>query len=60
MRTRTIVGALGLAALVGVAIYLLAQIPALFAIGGIVTLAAILLGLAGSPGWPPNEPPRSS
>jgi hypothetical protein len=45
MRSRTIVGVLGLAALLGVAVYLLLQVPAEFAIGGIVALAAILLAL---------------
>ena len=42
MTTRTIVGAIGLLVLFGVAVYLLFQIPAAFAIGGIVALVAIL------------------
>lgn len=42
MTTRTIVGAIGLLTLLGVAIYLLFQIPAAFAIGGVVALLAIL------------------
>ncbi|HKZ15276.1 MAG TPA: hypothetical protein VJL81_15675 [Solirubrobacterales bacterium] len=42
MTARTMVGALGLLALLGVTVYLLFQIPAAFAIGGIVALAAIL------------------
>jgi hypothetical protein len=39
---RTIVGACALAALLGVGIYLLFQIPAVFAIGGIVVLVALV------------------
>ena len=46
MSARTIVGVCGLAALLGVTVYLLLQIPAVMAIGGIVALAAILLALA--------------
>ncbi len=42
MTARTIVGVIGLLALFGVAVYLLFQIPAVFAIGGIVALVAIL------------------
>jgi hypothetical protein len=42
VKARTIVGAGALVALVGVGIYLLLQIPAAFAIGGVVALAAIL------------------
>jgi hypothetical protein len=45
MTARTVVGILGLAALVGVAVYLLVQIPAAFAIGGVVALAAILVAV---------------
>jgi hypothetical protein len=45
MTARTIVGACGLAALLGVVVYLLVQIPAEFAIGGVVALAAILLAV---------------
>jgi hypothetical protein len=46
MTSRTIVGACGLALLLGVAIYLLLQIPWEFAIAGIVALAAILAAVA--------------
>jgi hypothetical protein len=46
MTSRTIVGIVGLAALLGVTVYLLLQIPGVFAIGGIVALAAILLALS--------------
>ena len=42
MTTRTIVGAIGLLVPLGIAVYLLFQIPAAFAIGGIVALAGIL------------------
>jgi hypothetical protein len=42
MTTRTIFGGIGLLALLGVAVYLLFQIPAVFAIGGILALAGIL------------------
>jgi hypothetical protein len=42
MTARTIVGAIGLLVILGVAVYLLFQIPAVFAIGGIVALLAIL------------------
>lgn len=45
MTARTIVGACGLAVLVGVGIYLLVQIPWEFGIGGIVVLAAILFAI---------------
>ena len=45
MRSRAIVGICGLAILIGVAIYLLVQIPLAFAIGGIVVIAGILLAL---------------
>jgi hypothetical protein len=45
MTARTIVGVCGLAALLGVVVYLLVQIPAEFAIGGVVALAAILLAV---------------
>ena len=41
MTSRTIVGAVVLLALIGVAIYLLAQIPWEFAIGGLLALAGI-------------------
>jgi hypothetical protein len=42
MTARTIVGICAIAALLGVAVYLLFQIPAVFAVGGIVVLVAIL------------------
>lgn len=42
MTARTIVGAIGLVVLLGVAVYLLFQVPVVFAIGGIVALVAIL------------------
>jgi hypothetical protein len=42
MTARTIVGMIGLLALLGVTVYLLFQIPAVFAIGGIVVLPALL------------------
>jgi len=42
MTSRTIVGAIALLALIGVGIYLLAQIPWEFAIGGLLALAGIL------------------
>jgi hypothetical protein len=42
MSARTIVGGIGLLVPLGVAVYLLFQIPAVFAIGGIVALGAIL------------------
>jgi hypothetical protein len=45
VRVGTIVGICGLAALVGLTVYLLLQIPAEFAIGGLVALAAILLAV---------------
>jgi hypothetical protein len=46
MSARTIVGIVGLAALLGVTVYLLLQIPWEFAIGGILALAAILLAFS--------------
>jgi preprotein translocase subunit SecF len=45
MTARTIVGLCGLAALLGVALYLLLQIPWEFGVGGIVALAAILFAV---------------
>jgi 1,4-dihydroxy-2-naphthoate octaprenyltransferase len=42
MAARNVVGAIALLALIGVGIYLLAQIPWEFALGGIVALAGIL------------------
>jgi hypothetical protein len=41
MTARTIVGAVALLALIGVGIYLLAQIPWEFAVGGLLALAGI-------------------
>jgi hypothetical protein len=46
MTARTIVGLCGLAALLGVTVYLLFQIPWEFGIGGIVALAGILWALS--------------
>jgi hypothetical protein len=46
MTARTIIGACALLALVGVAVYLLFQIPAVFAIGGLVALVAIFAAVA--------------
>jgi hypothetical protein len=45
MTARTIVGLLGLAILLGVTVYLLCQVPAAMAIGGVAALVAILLAL---------------
>jgi preprotein translocase subunit SecF len=45
MTARTIVGACCLVALLGIAVYLLFQIPWEFAIGGIVALAGILFAV---------------
>jgi hypothetical protein len=45
MTARTIVGLCGLIALLGVAVYLLFQIPWEFTLGGIVALAGILLAV---------------
>lgn len=45
MTARTIVGAVALLALLGVAIYLLFQIPWEFTVGGILALAGILLAM---------------
>lgn len=42
MTARTIIGVCALVALLGVSVYLLFQIPAVFAIGGVVALVAIL------------------
>jgi hypothetical protein len=42
MTARTIVGVIGLLVLFGVAVYLLFQVPAAFAIAGVVALVAIL------------------
>jgi hypothetical protein len=42
MAVRNIVGAVALIALIGVAIYLLAQIPWEFGVGGVLALAGIL------------------
>jgi hypothetical protein len=46
MTARTIVGLGGLVAIVGIAIYLLAQIPWEFAIGGVVALLGIFVAVA--------------
>ena len=56
MTARTIVGALGLLALLGVTVYLLFQIPAAYAIGGIVALAAILWAVGRSRPTSPSRP----
>jgi hypothetical protein len=48
MIARTIVGAIALLALIGVGIYLLAQIPLEFAIGGILALIGIWLAVGRS------------
>lgn len=45
MAARTIVGAVALLALIGVAVYLLAQIPWEFTVAGILALAGILLAV---------------
>jgi preprotein translocase subunit SecF len=45
MTSRTIVGAIALLALIGVSIYLLAQIPWEFAIGGILALIGIFIAV---------------
>ncbi len=45
MTSRTIVGAIALLALIGVAIYLLAQIPWEFAVGGILALIGIFIAV---------------
>jgi hypothetical protein len=45
MMARTIIGVGTIAVLLGVTIYLLCQIPLAFALGGIVTLVAILLAI---------------
>ncbi|HVX34520.1 MAG TPA: hypothetical protein VHA80_15395 [Solirubrobacterales bacterium] len=47
MAARNILGAVALLALIGVAIYLLAQIPWEFTVGGILALAGILLAVGG-------------
>jgi len=45
MTARTIVGVCGLAVLLGVAVYLLFQIPWEFGVGGVVALVGILLAI---------------
>ncbi|HEX4307093.1 MAG TPA: hypothetical protein VHZ54_13740 [Solirubrobacterales bacterium] len=45
MTARTIVGAVALLALAGIAIYLLAQIPWEFVVGGLLALAGIWLAV---------------
>jgi hypothetical protein len=73
MTARTIVGFCAITTLLGIAIYLLVQIPWEFGIGGIVALLTILLAVAndapdpsspdgarfGRVRRPPNEPPCS-
>jgi len=46
MTARTIVGATALLALIGIAIYLLAQIPWEFAVAGILALAGIFFAIS--------------
>jgi hypothetical protein len=46
MATRTIVGAIALLALIGITIYLLAQIPWEFALGGLLALAGIFFAIS--------------
>ena len=46
MTARTIIGACVLLVLLGIAVYLLFQIPAAFAIGGVVALVAIFAAVA--------------
>lgn len=48
MTARTIVGALALLALLGVAIYLLAQIPWEFTVAGVLALAGIWIAVGRS------------
>jgi hypothetical protein len=45
MTARTIVGTVALLTLVGVAVYLLAQIPWEFTVGGVLALAGILIAV---------------
>ena len=45
MTSRTIVGAIALLALIGVGIYLLAQVPWEFAVGGVLALVGIWLAV---------------
>jgi len=45
MATRTIVGTVALLALIGIGIYLLAQIPWEFALGGILALIGIFFAV---------------
>jgi hypothetical protein len=46
MTARTIIGAVALLVLIGIGIYLLAQIPWEFALGGILALAGIFYAVA--------------
>jgi hypothetical protein len=46
MAARNVVGAVALLTLVGIAIYLLAQIPWEFAVGGLLALAGIFIAIA--------------
>jgi hypothetical protein len=48
MAARTIVGTIALLALLGVAVYLLFQIPWEFAVGGLLALAGIWLAVGRS------------
>jgi preprotein translocase subunit SecF len=48
MTSRTIVGAIALLALIGIGIYLLAQIPWEFALGGIAALIGLWLAVGRS------------
>jgi hypothetical protein len=45
MAARNVVGAIALLALVGIAIYLLAQIPWEFALGGLLALIGIFIAV---------------
>ncbi len=45
MTARTIVGLCGILVLLGIAVYLLAQIPWEFAVGGILALIGILVAV---------------
>ena len=45
MASRTIVGLIGLAVLLGISVYLLFQIPWEYTVGGIVVLAGLLWAL---------------
>ncbi len=51
MASRTIVGLIGLAVLAAIAVYLLAQIPWEYTVGGLIVLAGM-----GRAAWPPSAP----